>query len=326
MLGAAAAAAALASGAMPAPVAAQEAYLPSTRWQVDFGQDGCVALRDFAVGEQTYHLVVKPNLIGERYELALIEPGWRGKTQSRAATIGFDGAAQQVPALRYADQQAGRVVTSWFAEDLRDLAGVERLDLQFAGQRMAFALTQTGPVVEALSACREQLADYYNMGEGRLAEGPKGDGMVFHARNYPKFLGLDGEEGIIRAMLLLDETGAVVDCSLLSFAGDAIFMAHSCGMLRELARFEPAIGHNGAPARSVHITPAIHWRIAGNKSDALSEQFLARDALLWGGVREEEPLLLESRKVGDAREGGRNDAVRGGDDHGGRLLRPPGKR
>ncbi|MCJ8191860.1 hypothetical protein [Sphingomicrobium aestuariivivum] len=317
-------AAALASLSSPVPASAQ-VHQPSTRWQVDFGAEGCVALRDFAGADRTYHLVVKPNLIGQRYEIALIENGWRGETQSREGTLRFDGAEQEVPALRYADKENGRVVTSWFADDLTDLADTERLDLQFAGQRMALALTQTAMVVEALESCRVQLADYYNMDESKLAEGPKGDSMVFHARNYPKFLGLDGEEGIIRAMLLLDDEGSVVDCSLLSFAGDAIFMAHSCGMLHELARFEPAIGLDGKPTRSVHVTPAIHWRIVGNKSDALTEEFLARDAALWGGAREEEPLVLESRKDSDRREGSRNNAVRGGDDNGGQLLRPPGK-
>ncbi|WP_265562098.1 energy transducer TonB [Sphingomicrobium arenosum] len=272
-------AAALVAASTPA---AAQVHQPSTRWQVDFGQTGCIALRKFGEGAGSFHLVVKPNLIGDRFELALVEDGWRGDTQSRSGKVWFDGVEQEMPALRYADRENDRVVTSWFADDLSDLSGVERLDVQFAGQRQGLALTQTENVVEALENCRVELGNYYNFREGALKEGPKGGSNILHARNYPKYLMLDEEEAIVRAMLLLDEEGAVVDCSLLSFAGDAIFLAQSCGIIRETAQFEPAIGQDGKPARSVHVTSKIHWHIVGKRNDALVEEFELRDAALFG--------------------------------------------
>jgi hypothetical protein len=60
--------------------------------------------------------------------------------------------------------------------------------------------------------------------------------------------------------LLIDETGKIADCTVIGTSGAASLDTQSCGMLKDRARFKPAIGLDGKPAKGSFIQ-RITWRV-----------------------------------------------------------------
>lgn len=271
---------------------------PASKWQVDFGQTGCVALRKYGEETNSAHLVLKRYAIGKRYELALIEDGEVAEPLSGEGAISAGDMQMSVPALRFGDADAGRTVTTWYGDGLDELAAAEQIDLRFGDIVHSLALTQTAKVIEALEQCQAMLGDYYNI--DNVATPATGSVDVLRGDDWPLLAADRDSESIFRALLLLDEGGKVADCSLLSFAGDALFVARSCGLIRERATFEPATDADGQPIRSAYVTPVVAWRIGKDVSNVRMKEFLRRDA------------VNESRN-------------RGPGDSEGVLMRPPGE-
>lgn len=293
--------AAIASMAMTAalPAHAAEPLQPSSRWQIDFGQTECIAVRQYAESDRNLHLVLKPYVVGERFEIAVIEEGKADEPLSLEGLIQADGNEAGGPAVRFGDDAAGRTVTTWYLDEMEVLSGAKQVSLHFDNQAIELALTQSAEVVDALQSCRSQLGDYYNLSGAGIVAPPSGSVDVLRDDDWPLLASDDATESVFRALLLLDEEGKVAECSLLSFAGDALFVARSCALIRERARFEPAKGADGKAMRSTFVTPAIEWRMGKEISNKRKEEFLRRD--------------------------GANDArARGPGDSEGVLLRPPG--
>ncbi|MCM8556465.1 energy transducer TonB [Sphingomicrobium sediminis] len=284
--------------AMPAQAQPLE---PSSRWQVDFGETECLAIRKYGEGAEATHLVIKPYATGDRFEIALIDDRVTGDTLSQGGTmrVGDDDIA--LPGIRFSDDEAGRTVTTWFGDDLSALSGAEQVDLELGEGERSLKLTQATAVVDALQECRTVLADRYNMSGNVVTTPPQGNVDVLRDEDYPLLALDEDQESVFRALLLLDEEGNVAECSLLSFAGDALFVARSCGLIRERARFEPAIGPDGTAVRSAFVTPVVQWRLGKEISNQTFRDFERRDR----AIRE------RSRGPGDSE---------------GVLLRPPGER
>lgn len=62
-------------------------------------------------------------------------------------------------------------------------------------------------------------------------------------------------------LLMIDEKGAVVDCVTVESSGVATLVAMGCQVIRERARFTPALDINGKPTRDTYLTPTLTWRI-----------------------------------------------------------------
>lgn len=288
------------------PAHASQPLEPASKWQVDFGQTGCVALRKYGGETGGAHLVLKRYAIGERFELALIEDGAAAEPLSGEGTIGVGGEAVTVPALRFGDADAGRTVTTWYGDGLASLASADQIDLAFGEATSSLALTQTGKVVEALEKCQAMLGDYYNI-EG-VASPAEGAVDVLRDDDWPLLAEDEDSESVFRALLLLDEEGKVAECSLLSFAGDALFVARSCGLIRDRASFKPATDADGQPVRSAYVTPVVAWRLGKDISNVRMKEFLRRDAVNEGrnrGPGDSEGVLM--RPPGQGRVGRQNN-------------------
>ncbi|MEO7364861.1 MAG: energy transducer TonB [Sphingomicrobium sp.] len=73
---------------------------------------------------------------------------------------------------------------------------------------------------------------------------------------------LDDQSGTTDVILLIDESGAVKDCTLTSTSGVAVLDSRTCGMILSGGKFAPATLGDGQPAKSVY-EQRITWRIVG---------------------------------------------------------------
>lgn len=260
-----------------------EPLTPTSRWNVDFSKTQCVATRSYEDGDKTVHLAIKPYVLGRMYEVALIEDGFLNRAESRVGTLRLDERELELQGLRYGDKRGGRFVVTLFGEDLGDLTGVEQIDIQFAGIRRTLKVTKMDSLVDVLEDCRSKLGTFYNLGAD-LQSPPKGDIDVLSGHDYPMLAIERDAESMFRAAVLIDEEGTPVDCTLLSYAGDAMFVTHSCGLIKERARFEPAVDKDGKPTRSVYISGVRIWQIGGDVSDRVKKEFAERDAAFMKSV------------------------------------------
>lgn len=70
------------------------------------------------------------------------------------------------------------------------------------------------------------------------------------AATYPVGMLFEGKSGIVRARLIVDETGKPVSCHLQMKAQDTAFEKTACDRLMKFARFLPALDAAGRPITS----------------------------------------------------------------------------
>ncbi len=61
-------------------------------------------------------------------------------------------------------------------------------------------------------------------------------------------------------MILVDEQGKVADCTVIQTSGVAALDAQSCSVIKLGAKYKPAIGLDGKPAKSAAFQ-TISWKI-----------------------------------------------------------------
>lgn len=70
-----------------------------------------------------------------------------------------------------------------------------------------------------------------------------------------------GQEGDAQFLLLIDENGKVAGCHVLIASGVPALDAMGCSVIRNRARFKPAVDSAGKPTRSTVVTPKVSWRL-----------------------------------------------------------------
>jgi protein TonB len=65
--------------------------------------------------------------------------------------------------------------------------------------------------------------------------------------------------GKVQFLLLIDEQGKVASCDVMSPSGIPALDAMGCQVIRQRAKFRPALGGDGTPIRSAVVTPPVIW-------------------------------------------------------------------
>ncbi|MFD1788944.1 energy transducer TonB [Sphingomonas floccifaciens] len=93
--------------------------------------------------------------------------------------------------------------------------------------------------------------------------GLKGNpGQFFGPDAYPQDARRAGAEGRVVAILKVDATGTVVDCTLRQSSGNASLDTQTCAIAREKVRFTPATDRRGRPIPSDYPL-AVKWQLEG---------------------------------------------------------------
>jgi TonB family protein len=123
-----------------------------------------------------------------------------------------------------------------------------------------------GPVMKIMARCRDDLRKYWNIDPEKAATlkqrptSPKPLASVFSSDDYPLQATRNGEVGDTAVVLLIDDKGKVADCMIEDTSNIATLDAMACFVIQDRAKFVPAIGIDGKPARS-YLTQRIRWRL-----------------------------------------------------------------
>lgn len=265
------------------PVAAAPLQ-PTGKWEVQYADSSCVAKRSFG----DHILAIQPAPLGLTTRIIVEAPGRAMRARQYPATIvpedGVDGikASTLIYPLATKGRRGMQVIVPTATMDRIEKGGRLRI---FAGHKarkstggmadaaektqVDLALGSTASLSSAMDTCMADLRKHWGMVDGKLPEPPqrtsaKGDvRALFTGDDYPLDAMSANQSGTTRMLLMIDEKGNVIDCAVTESSGVATLDAMGCQVIRERARFTPALDANGKPTRDTVVTPPVRWMISG---------------------------------------------------------------
>jgi TonB family protein len=266
--------------------AAADAKQPTGKWNVDFDDAQCVATRNYGSDEDPLYLVVKAPPLGDVLKIAVVRKGQMALPNQVEGEIVFDdNPPVRTTLLESGVKELGHRVLSVNVPtpELAPMRTASRLRIRareegrpVVGSRVAvgmhraaeeFALSQMAPLLKVVDECVADLRKVWNVSPAdapspHLKQRASGDLQgVFRGDDYPAEAMDKNMEGEVQFALLIDETGAIADCTVIKTSGVAVLDAQSCGIVKKRARFKPALGHDGKPAKD-GLVQRVSWRIA----------------------------------------------------------------
>ena len=268
-LGAAIRAAALSALLLGPPAAAAT---PTGDWKIEPAEARCVAVRQYSDGEKPISLALKAPPTGTAMQLAVIRQAYRKKSEQTGATIEIDGKPFTTYALGYplgfpAKSSKQSVSLIHLPQDAAvAMRSAKHVDLKVKSSfQDSFRLGDPTRIWTMMDSCLERLRQTWNIGihAANLATVARAtvpfDGM-FSPEDFPLQVIRNVWNGKVTFLLMIDETGKVKDCTLAESSGIAVIDSRSCAVVTYKARFEPATGRDGKPAKSVY-EQSITWRV-----------------------------------------------------------------
>ena len=253
------------ASAAPAP------RVPTGKWVVDFHESQCVASRNYGTEAEPLFFGLKAPVVGDVMQILIVRPGKGGQFADQHRTgIALDGQEKfftSALSMSANDKNQRIVRINLPTAQFNQFAQAKVVSINVAGQlRETLALSDMPKLLKVMNDCVVNLRQHWNVGapdvpNPALRESSQGDlSRVFSADDFPDVAVMDNTQGTVRVAILIDEAGKVADCTVVSSSGSAALDGQSCYAVSTRARFKPAVGLDGKPARSGY-TQNVTWRI-----------------------------------------------------------------
>lgn len=248
--------------------AAGAVFEPTGKWVVNFDQAQCVASREYGSAAQPLQLVFKAPVTGAVVQMAVVrndKPLAYAEQVDGKVQFG-DGPAQKLSALLFTPPKSGRRLFL-FNLQRADVAGWTAGGALIVeagkGLRENFRLPDMAPMLKVMDECVADLRQHWNFSEGpaspKLKQRAKAAlARYFDPADYPQVALSARQQGLVQAVVLVNEQGRVADCTLVQASGVAALDAQTCVVIQSRARYTPAIGFDGKPAKDVD-SARINW-------------------------------------------------------------------
>lgn len=267
-----------------AGMAAAELRSPTGKWVVDFADAQCVASRNYGSEKEPLYLVLKSPALGDVLQIGIIRQGSLAEPMQVEGSIRFDGSrAIRTNLLEYGANKVGQqaLLVNLPADQQGPLRAAKSMRIHSGGEGAVtrskavasgphtdetFALSQIPQLLTMMDTCVADLRKFWNVHDGpglapTLKEGPRGDlASLFSPDDYPGIAAFKSQMGTLQMVLLIDEAGKVADCTVIETSRIASLDAQSCIIVRQRAKFSPAVGLDGKPAKSA-FRQRITWRL-----------------------------------------------------------------
>lgn len=249
-----------------------EPLRPIQNWVVDYREDQCLAMRQYGTAEDPITLAIRPSPNGETYEL-LVGRKHSGPdfATERKGSVDFGHGRITSWLLNYGFRKSKSDVYQFriTAAEMQQALTAQTVTLSpERAPDYTFELRSMPALLAGLQTCTTDLKQYWNMdGEkvGLIATSPKGDlRALFSSEDYPLEAYNREQEGSIQLLLLIDEKGAVAGCHVVTPSNIPVIDAMGCQVIKQRAKFTPAVDRSGKPVRSTVFTPKIIWRMEGS--------------------------------------------------------------
>lgn len=242
------------------------------RWVVNYADNQCVASLNFGDDKHPLILALKPSPAGDIMQLVVVKQAGF-----------FDSPAQLPVKLRFDDQPA-REFSMLAVQGSKAGPDNFRINLtlaDFAPMRSAnwvtissrgkldekFQLVQMASLMKTMDNCVADLRRYWNIDpelKSKLRSRAKNGGLValFSSDDYPGVSLQQRQGGLVGLVILIDEEGKPADCMVTQTSNSAALDTQACAMILRRAKYTPAVGEDGKPAKDSD-TAKIRWEIPG---------------------------------------------------------------
>lgn len=250
---------------------------PSQPWGVDFAEERCVVTRGYGTADQRLTLALNPSPFAGATRLLVLEQGKAAQTgaQHRATVQINDLPAVKTNLLSYGRGKM-RIVTV-AVPTFTPKAEISSIRIKGAWIDEGFATPGLPAALAMMHECLTDLQRYWNADAKRgeriveAAQPLKPLASFFSPADYPADAFRELKSGRVRFSLLVDEAGAVRDCSAFESSGTASLDTMSCYILTKHARFRPALGVGGKPVKSAYCQQII-WAMDPDAAQRLSSR------------------------------------------------------
>ena len=252
----------------PVPATALD---PSGPWNIDWSDSQCVAVRSYDLPNRRVSLIVRPSPMGGATQLLVVTDGNRpAMGQQVAAWVegGTQGAIKtSMLAYGISGKKLSVYLTTLTPAQFRTLDGASWLRIA-AGSTIdrSFRVTQLAAVQAKLGECIADLNKDWLMTPERIARikvEPTAVGPLSHyfsSDDYPADAVLQRNSGQVGVHLMIDEKGIIQDCAIEETSGSAARDGMTGMILRQRAKFKPAIDVDGKPTKSVY-GQRVTWKL-----------------------------------------------------------------
>lgn len=247
--------------------AATTSLAPAGNWAVDYAERQCVASRRFDDRGKQLTLAIKPSPTSDVVQLNLLRPGreMAGVQVDAEVTYG-EALPLKVKQLSYGTPTANIRQINLTGDQATLLASAKAVGWNASSENLSLNTGSLAPVMKALATCRADLRDYWNITPERSAKlrspAKPAAGLVslFSTNDYPPDAIRSEQSGTTSVVLLIDETGKVVECMIDGTSEIAVLDAKTCIVIRSRGKFTAALGEDGKPVRSYLMT-RIRWEL-----------------------------------------------------------------
>lgn len=242
---------------------------PNGKWIVDWDTKGCTAQRPYNDGGKLLTFVIKASARSGSFQIYLHRPGGFHYAEEHKREVRFgDAAPDQLEWLDYGVGKASLKMATLNPEQAARFVRSTQVTVDAGTGVKTYVLGPIDQVVKSLEGCR---TDLINLWGSAASEAEKASGSLgrradadlrrlFSSWDYPAQALAANATGIVELTLLIDETGKVADCAIERTSGYALLDAQSCTVLKERARFKPALDKDGRPTKDI-AAQKINWRM-----------------------------------------------------------------
>lgn len=259
---------AMAAASAPTP-AAPSIRQPTANWVINFDDAQCLATRNFGTKEEPLFLALKAPALGDVMQIGVIRSGRSALPRQLDGSIAFDNRGPVATSLLTYTSAAKRqrtFMTNLAGSQLAVARTSRSMSISGGDLDESFSLDKIDPVLKVMEECVADLRRVWNVSASQdvspnlKRRATSNVGRLFSARDYPAIAESENQQGSVRFVLLVDELGRVADCTIIETSGIAALDAQSCAVVKEKARFTPAIGLDGKPAKDSHLQ-TVRWQL-----------------------------------------------------------------
>lgn len=249
--------------------AAPQPRAPTGHWNVNFADAQCIAHRDYGTERGSPKLLLKAPPLGEVMQVAVLRDAAWTEAEQVDSTIAVDQRRPLKTSLTMYSPKGSRqrvYLLNMPSAEFATVREAKTLSVRSEGLNETFALSQMEPLMKVIDECVADLRRVFNI----AADGAQPTGLrsrakanlarLFSSNDYPAVAIRKGQSGRVKFALLIQEDGRVADCTIVETSGVPSLDSQACAMLKVRAKFEPARGIDGKPAKDA-VVGAIVWRI-----------------------------------------------------------------
>jgi TonB family protein len=249
--------------------AAAEPVAPTGKWNVNFADAQCIANRDYGTPGKPHRLLLKAPPVGEVMQVAVTQGAASSSPQQVDSTVAIDGRRPLKTNLLMYSPKGSRervYLLNLPSREFALLRQAKTLSVRSTGLNQNFALSQMDSLLKVMNECVADLRRVFNVGENgaeptALQTRAKADLVsLFSDNDYPAVAIMEGQGGRVKYVLLIGEDGRVADCTIVETSGVPSLDSQACALLKSRAKFEPAVGMEGKPAKD-SLVGAIVWKM-----------------------------------------------------------------